>query len=220
MSSLSLTLPLVSPLVTRVLELRDFSPQLQTRDIHTLLSGPTNGDESAYKIKWRNDTSAYIIFQDPSVAKLAYIQLLCSPPPLMQRNLDEQPSSPLARLIDVPYATVRPRTGSEAASLLNAMPHASGTRNMSSGSHARLSWGPGEHNMASSLPPRHFSNEAVGAQRRIRSNALPNKPSNHQESNGASSRPYLHMEPPSHLSSHSHLPASGVPGVDSNDMPV
>lgn len=220
MSSLSLTLPLVSPLVTRVLELRDFSPQLQTRDLHTLLSGPTNGDESAYKIKWRNDTSAYIIFQDPSVAKLAYIQLLCSPPPLMQRNLDDQPSSPLARLLDVPYATVRPCTGSEAASLLNAMPHASGTRNMSSGSHARLSWGPGEHNMASSLPPRHFSNEAVGAQRRIRSNALPNKPSNHQESNGASSRPYLHMEPPSHLSSHSHLPSSGVPGVDSNDMPV
>ena len=101
MSSLSLTLPLVSPLVTRVLELRDFSPQLQTRDLHTLLSGPTNGDESAYKIKWRNDTSAYIIFQDPSVAKLAYIQLLCSPPPLMQRNLDDQPSSPLARLLDV-----------------------------------------------------------------------------------------------------------------------
>lgn len=220
MTSLALTLPLVSPLVTRVLELSGFSPALQTRDIHTLLAPSTHGDESIYKIKWRNDTSAYIIFQDPSIAKRAYLQLLCAPSPLMREDASDGPGSPCARLLDVPYASVRPCTGAEAASLLNnVMSHTPGARTVSSGSHSRMSWGAPGHGAAASVPsPRHFSGETPGAQRRIPSNALPSKPIGSLDNSGILPRAPGAMDLSPRPPSHSRLPSSGAHPGEPNAM--
>lgn len=206
MSSLSLSLPLVSPLVTRVLELRGFSPQLQTRDLHALLSPATLGDESAYKIKWRDDTCAYVIFQDASLAKRAYLQLLCAPPPLMQQDPSANAPKTCARLTSTSYAAVRPCTGPEAASLLGsgAAPHAPGAQS----SRVRASWG--------DPPPigsRHFSHERP--HRRVPSNApLPNKPIGSLDASALARTPALPDVSGRSPSGHTRFPSSGMVAHD------
>lgn len=216
MSSLTLALPLVSPLVTRVLELKDFPPELQTRDIHTLLAPSTGGDESTYKIKWRDDTSAYIIFQDPGMAKRAYLQLLCTPPALLRKYDTGSSHEPISRLLDIEHASIRPCTGQEVATLLgNVLSHPSGGRVGSGGNFRRISWGANEHNTTPSLSfSRHFSGEAPGAHRRIPSNALPSKPIGSLDASGSLSRAPGRPEFPPRSPNHSRMPSGGAHAVD------
>ncbi|PWY96916.1 hypothetical protein BCV70DRAFT_139360, partial [Testicularia cyperi] len=78
--SVASTLPLLSPLVTKILELSGFPPQLKTRDLQQVFA-PYEDDKGGYKIKWVDDTTALIIFADASVAKKAYLRTIMSPPP-------------------------------------------------------------------------------------------------------------------------------------------
>ncbi|EPQ29093.1 uncharacterized protein PFL1_03382 [Pseudozyma flocculosa PF-1] len=77
--SATTSLPLLSPLVTRILELSGFPPELKTKDIQQVFSA-WEDDNGGFKIKWVDDTTALIIFNDPIVAKKAYLRTLMSPP--------------------------------------------------------------------------------------------------------------------------------------------
>ncbi|WFD20370.1 hypothetical protein MCAP1_002614 [Malassezia caprae] len=121
--SLTLPLPLVSPLATHVIELSGFSPALHTRDLHAIFAPWNNADNTVYRIKWLNDTTVYILFTDASLAKKAYLSLLSTPPPLLRTDYSGTPpldvaGVPCARLTDTAYATVRPFDGPEAAAML------------------------------------------------------------------------------------------------------
>ncbi|PWN51212.1 hypothetical protein IE53DRAFT_298446, partial [Violaceomyces palustris] len=72
-------LPLLSPLVTRILELSGFPSELKTRDLQQVFA-QWEDDKGGFKIKWVDDTTALIIFAEPAVAKKAYLHTLMSPP--------------------------------------------------------------------------------------------------------------------------------------------
>lgn len=58
----------LSASVTRILHLSGFPKELKTRDIQTAFSEWENMG-GGFKIKWRDDTSLLIVFQDASVGK-------------------------------------------------------------------------------------------------------------------------------------------------------
>jgi len=65
---MSSALPLLSPLVTKILELSGFPPELKTRDIQAVFQ-QWEEDRGGFKIKWRDDTTALIVFADPAVGE-------------------------------------------------------------------------------------------------------------------------------------------------------
>lgn len=77
--SFSAVLPLLSPLVTKILELSGFPPHLKTRDLHQAFA-VYEDEQGGFKIKWVDDTTALIIFSDAATAKKAYLRTIMSPP--------------------------------------------------------------------------------------------------------------------------------------------
>jgi len=69
----------LSASVTRILYLTGFPKELKTKDIQQAFVEyeSLNG---GFKIKWRDDTSLMIVFQDAAVAKRAYLHTLAFPP--------------------------------------------------------------------------------------------------------------------------------------------
>ncbi|KAJ8472482.1 hypothetical protein ONZ45_g8625 [Pleurotus djamor] len=72
----------LSASVTRILSLTGFPKELKTKDIQAAFSDweSVNG---GFKIKWKDDTSLYIVFQDATVAKKAYLHALAFPPSIL-----------------------------------------------------------------------------------------------------------------------------------------
>lgn len=60
---MSAALPLLSPLVTRILEISGFPSELKTRDIQAIFA-PWEDDRGGFRIKWVDDTTALVIFAD------------------------------------------------------------------------------------------------------------------------------------------------------------
>ena len=117
------SLPLVSPLETHVLELTGFSSMIRTRDLHLILAPWSYGEPEAYRIKWQDDNTVYILFQDASVAKKVYLSFLCSPPDILRADFNgtelyDATRIPCGRLQSVPYAHIRPLNGPKADALL------------------------------------------------------------------------------------------------------
>jgi hypothetical protein len=56
----------LSAAVTRILSLTGFPKELKTKDIHTAFS-EWEAANGGFKIKWIDDTSLYIVFQDATV---------------------------------------------------------------------------------------------------------------------------------------------------------
>jgi len=98
----------LSACVTRILALSGFNPQLKTKDIQQAFSDWDNV-QGGFKIKWVDDTSLYIVFQDPAIAKRAYLQALFSPPPTL--------SSPTA----IQLAQIKPYDGPDAQNVIQAV---------------------------------------------------------------------------------------------------
>ncbi|PIL31504.1 hypothetical protein GSI_06206 [Ganoderma sinense ZZ0214-1] len=69
----------LSACVTRILSLTGFPKELKTRDIQAAFSEWDNVS-GGFKIKWINDTSLLIVFNDATVAKRAYLHALAFPP--------------------------------------------------------------------------------------------------------------------------------------------
>jgi len=72
----------LSASVTRILSLTGFAKELKTKDIQSAFSEwETVG--GGFKIKWRDDTSLLIVFNDAAVAKRAYLHTLAFPPAIL-----------------------------------------------------------------------------------------------------------------------------------------
>ncbi|KZT40221.1 hypothetical protein SISSUDRAFT_1044449 [Sistotremastrum suecicum HHB10207 ss-3] len=98
----------LSASVTRILSLSGFSPVLKTKDVQQAFSEWENAS-GGFRIKWLDDTSLYIVFQDAGIAKRAYLSALASPPAIL--------SSPTS---DTP-ALIRPYDGPDAQSVIQAV---------------------------------------------------------------------------------------------------
>jgi len=72
----------LSASVTRILFLTGFPKELKTKDIQSAFAEWENLN-GGFKIKWRDDTSLLIVFQDATVAKRAYLSTLAFPPPIL-----------------------------------------------------------------------------------------------------------------------------------------
>lgn len=72
----------LSASVTRILYLTGFPKELKTKDIQQAFAeyDSLNG---GFKIKWRDDTSLMVVFQDAAVAKRAYLHTLAFPPAIL-----------------------------------------------------------------------------------------------------------------------------------------
>lgn len=112
------TLSQLSACVTRILYLTGFPKELKTRDIQAVFSEweNTNG---GFKIKWIDDTSLLIVFNDATVAKRAYLHTLAFPPAIFTNSSS-------------PYSTViKPYDGDDAQDVIkavNSRQHGSGSR--------------------------------------------------------------------------------------------
>ncbi|KAF5385306.1 hypothetical protein D9615_001174 [Tricholomella constricta] len=97
----------LSASVTRILYLTGFPKELKTKDIQSAFSDyeSING---GFKIKWRDDTSLLIVFQDPSVAKRAYLNTIASPPAILTSSTGAA-------------ATIRPYDGPDAQSIIQTV---------------------------------------------------------------------------------------------------
>ncbi|EJD03718.1 uncharacterized protein FOMMEDRAFT_83912 [Fomitiporia mediterranea MF3/22] len=69
----------LSASVTRILSLTGFSKELKTKDIQAAFSDWESAS-GGFRIKWIDDTSLMIVFNDAGVAKRAYLRALCMPP--------------------------------------------------------------------------------------------------------------------------------------------
>ncbi|WFD35986.1 hypothetical protein MCUN1_002857 [Malassezia cuniculi] len=132
MSSLALNLPLVSPLATRILELKGFSLALRTRDIHALLR-PWEDEKGGYRIKWVDDETAYLVFADAGVAKHAYLRITSTPPNILRYDYTGDFTGDAwehvgDRMVENMYATVTPYTGPDAANIIAVTSNATSRR--------------------------------------------------------------------------------------------
>ncbi|TFK56474.1 hypothetical protein OE88DRAFT_23576 [Heliocybe sulcata] len=95
----------LSASVTRILSLSGFPKELKTKDIQAAFS-EFESVSGGFKIKWVDDTSLLLVFQDPGVAKRAYLQTLASPPPTIS-----PPNSDA-------HATIKPYDGPDAQTII------------------------------------------------------------------------------------------------------
>jgi len=72
----------LSASVTRILSLTGFPKELKTKDIQAAFSEWENVN-GGFKIKWRDDISLLLVFQDATIAKRAYLQTVAFPPTLL-----------------------------------------------------------------------------------------------------------------------------------------
>ncbi|KAI0081146.1 hypothetical protein K474DRAFT_1656996 [Panus rudis PR-1116 ss-1] len=98
----------LSACVTRILSLSGFPKELKTRDIQAAFAEWENVN-GGFKIKWLNDTSLLIVFNDATVAKRAYLHTLAFPPPVF--------SSPNSSTT----AIIKPYDGPDAQNVIQAV---------------------------------------------------------------------------------------------------
>ncbi|KAI1794020.1 hypothetical protein LXA43DRAFT_187902 [Ganoderma leucocontextum] len=98
----------LSACVTRILSLTGFPKELKTRDIQAAFSEWDNFN-GGFKIKWINDTSLLIVFNDATIAKRAYLHALAFPP-----SIFTSPNSSGT-------ATVKPYDGPDAQDVIQSV---------------------------------------------------------------------------------------------------
>lgn len=87
---------------TRVLSLTGFSKDLKTRDIQAIFVDYED-DRGGYRIKWLDDTGCLIVFNDPLVAKRAFLNLTANPHPHLMPVISKDESTPSTFPKLVPY---------------------------------------------------------------------------------------------------------------------
>ncbi|EIN14391.1 hypothetical protein PUNSTDRAFT_80715 [Punctularia strigosozonata HHB-11173 SS5] len=123
----------LSASVTRILSLTGFPKELKTKDIQSAFSEWENV-AGGFKIKWVDDTSLYIVFQDPATAKRAYLKTVAYPPAIF--------TSPTTQT----SAIIRPYDGPDAVSVI----HAVNSRQHSNNNNSR-----GQRAQSMSVPSTH-----------------------------------------------------------------
>ncbi|KAH7922848.1 hypothetical protein BV22DRAFT_1106389 [Leucogyrophana mollusca] len=95
----------LSASVTRILFLTGFPKELKTKDIQSAFAEWENAS-GGFKIKWRDDTSLLIVFQDAAVAKRAYLHTLAFPPAILSTGTP---------------ATIKPYDGPDAQTVIQTV---------------------------------------------------------------------------------------------------
>jgi len=116
----------LSASVTRILFLTGFPKELKTKDIQSAFSD-YESMTGGFKIKWRDDTSLLIVFQDAAVAKRAYLNTLAFPPPILTSA-----STGIS-------ATIKPYDGPDAQSVIQTVNSRHNPNSLSRSHHARAS---------------------------------------------------------------------------------
>lgn len=98
----------LSACVTRILSLSGFPQSLKTRDVQQAF-GEYDQDRGGFRIKWVDDTSLLLVFNDATVAKKAYLNTLLSPPAALL-----SPTS-------TTRVQIKPYDGPEAQSIIQAV---------------------------------------------------------------------------------------------------
>ncbi|TFL06127.1 hypothetical protein BDV98DRAFT_558881 [Pterulicium gracile] len=98
----------LSASVTRILSLTGFPKELKTKDIQASFAEWENVN-GGFKIKWKDDTSLLIVFQDAAVAKRAYLSTIANPSPILSSD-----STGVS-------ATVKPYDGPDAQTIIQAV---------------------------------------------------------------------------------------------------
>jgi len=98
----------LSASVTRILYLTGFPKELKTKDIQSAFSEYENSN-GGFKIKWKDDTSLLIVFQDAAVAKRAYLQTVAFPPAILTTSSTGS------------TATIRPYDGPDAQTVIQTV---------------------------------------------------------------------------------------------------
>jgi hypothetical protein len=168
----------LSACVTRILALTGFPKELKTRDIQTAFAEWENVN-GGFKIKWIDDTSLLIVFQDATVAKRAYLHALAFPPAVLSKQNTVAPT--IIRPYDGPDAqnviqTVNSRHSSNPSRAHNSRGSISHGRSMSS---AFRNGAPGANGTIPEHPqaiPASLSNPALVRDREP-SPTLPSLPS-------------------------------------------
>jgi len=141
----------LSACVTRILLVSGFPKELRTKDINQAFSDWENL-QGGFKIKWIDDTSLYIIFQDPTVAKRAYLQTICSPPAVFISSTSTQ------------ITKVRPYNGVDAQQIIQAVNSRGNGHNRGHSTRASISVGGGAagvHARMGSVSQRGAAHEAA-----------------------------------------------------------
>jgi len=114
----------LSASVTRILYLTGFPKELKTKDIQSAFSEYENSN-GGFKIKWKDDTSLLIVFQDATVAKRAYLQTIAFPPAILTT-----PSTGAT-------ATIKPYDGPDAQTVIQTVNSRVHTNNLLRGHNNR-----------------------------------------------------------------------------------
>jgi len=111
---------------TKILLLSNFAPELKTRDLIAVFA-EWEDQNGGFRIKWVDDRSAYIVFQEATTAKKAFLATLANPPPS------------LAAAATQPAASILPYNGPEAESILSSVATRPRSRSIAGGGHAPMS---------------------------------------------------------------------------------
>jgi len=120
----------LSACVTKILSVKGFPKELRTKDINQAFAEWDNV-QGGFKVKWIDDTSLYVIFHDPTVAKRAYLQVLCNPPPAL--NIASSNSG----------TKIRPYDGPDTPSVIQAVSSRGNGHNRGHSTRASISVGGG-----------------------------------------------------------------------------
>lgn len=166
----------LSASVTRILYLTGFPKELKTKDIQAAFSDyeSMNG---GFKIKWKDDTSLLIVFQDPSVAKRAYLYTVAFPPPILTSTTTGI------------SATIRPYDGPDAQTVIqtvNSRGHNSNPSRSHNPRSSSISVFPSSRSISGSSLP---SNNSITNHRN--NQGLPVAIPEHQQTNGREPSPTL-----------------------------
>ncbi|KAJ3575230.1 hypothetical protein NP233_g1226 [Leucocoprinus birnbaumii] len=174
----------LSASVTRILYLTGFPKELKTKDIQSAFAEFEN-QSGGFKIKWKDDTSLLIVFQDPTVAKRAYLHTLAFPPSLL--------SSPSGQT-----ASIRPYDGPDAQAIIQNVnsrgqhnPSASRSHNARS---ASISVFPTARSISGTGNPNYRSLNATGSNGNSQHIAIPEHP-NGREREPSPTLPSLPSQP-------------------------
>lgn len=140
----------LSASVTRILSLTGFPKELKTKDIQAAFSEWENVN-GGFKIKWRDDISLLLVFQDAAIAKRAYLQTVAFPPAVLTSA-----STGIS-------ATIKPYDGPDAQSVIqnvNARTHQSNPSRSHNARSQSISVFPSNHGRGASIsgPPPPLPN--------------------------------------------------------------
>lgn len=120
----------LSACVTRILSVSGFPKELRTKDINQAFSD-WDKVQGGFKVKWIDDTSLYIVFHDPTVAKRAYLQALLHPPFVANISSSTQRTK------------IRPYAGPDAQSIISSVETRGNGHNRGHSTRASISVGGG-----------------------------------------------------------------------------